>query len=330
MAFIIVGAGIIARHWLSLQIGSGNTAGAPGIKATPVPTQKTNGRDNLLKADIVDENAEDNKVFGSNISREAVDQVVILDTQKDAPEDAWDVSMAGDRCVVAWMEKEGAYYTLYLAGEGGVNASQACKTLFAQYTNLKSIAFNDAFYTEGCTNMYCMFAFCSKLETLDLKDFDTSEVTTFQSMFYDCAELHSLVIDTFDTSSATNMYGMFNGCSSLRDINVSKFDTSNVTSMQQMFYDCSGLSSIDVTGFDTSKVTTMKSMFNGCKNLQEVDLSGFHTSNVTDMSYMFFNCKNLTHIDISKFDFTNVETVEYMFYGCENLTDFGIDDLRTN
>ncbi len=364
LAVLIVGAGIIAWNLVLPKIRLGNGTGtqettpaptrsaeatpAPtrSAEVTPAPTQKTNWKNNLLKPDVIDPASEGGKVFGSEINREEINRVEILSTLDDAPKDAWDVSAAGDGCVLAWTEKKDDYYTLYIAGEGGVNASQACATLFMNYKNLQEIAFNGAFITDGCTDMSCMFANCSSLGILQLNDFNTSSTKYFDSMFYGCTYLYTLDVSSFytkyattfrqmfcncknltyinvggfETENVTDMSYMFYGCSSLTDVDVSGFKTENVTTMKGMFHDCTNLKRADVGRFNTSGVTTMECMFNGCSSLTDVDVSGFDTVNVTNLSHMFCNCTNLEKVDVSRWDTFNVTDMSYMFYGCGNLS----------
>ena len=116
------------------------------------------------------------------------------------------------------------------------------------------------------------------------------------NMFYDCRSLTSLDLSNFDTSNVTNMTYMFYDCRSLTSLDLSSFDTSNVTNMANMFMTCSNLTSLDLSSFDTSNVTNMTSMFNNCSSLTSLDLGDFNTSKVTNMTNMFNNCSNLKTI----------------------------------
>ena len=63
--------------------------------------------------------------------------------------------------------------------------------------------------------MGSMFSVCSSLKELDLKSFNTSNVTYMNSMFWGCSNLTDLKFgDNFNTTKVTNMYYMFNGCMS--------------------------------------------------------------------------------------------------------------------
>ena len=75
----------------------------------------------------------------------------------------------------------------------------------------------------------------SKAKSLDVSNFDTSNVTDMQFMFTGMKVI-SLDLSSFDTSKVTNMFGMFSGMENLETIYVStKFDVSNVTESSNMF-----------------------------------------------------------------------------------------------
>ena len=90
-------------------------------------------------------------------------------------------------------------------------------------------------YNKNVTDMTGMFQ-NSKAITLDLSNFDTSNVTSMGNMFNGCSSLTSLDLSTFNTSKVTNMGGMFRNCSSLTLLDLKRLDTSNVTNMRYMFY----------------------------------------------------------------------------------------------
>ena len=54
-------------------------------------------------------------------------------------------------------------------------------------------------------------------------------------MFYNCSKLTSLNLSNFITSNVTNMSYMFCNCSSLTYLNLSNFNTNNVKDMEGMF-----------------------------------------------------------------------------------------------
>ena len=72
--------------------------------------------------------------------------------------------------------------------------------------------------------------------------------TNAANMFSRCTSLTSLDLSNFDTSNVTDMGVMFNSCSGLTSLDLSNFDTSKVTSMIGMFFECTSLTSLKMMG----------------------------------------------------------------------------------
>ena len=182
--------------------------------------------------------------------------------------------------------------------------------------------------TSNVTNMRSMFYGCSSLTTLDVSGFETGNVTDMDSMFYGCSSLTTLNVSGFETGNVTDMDSMFYNCKFLTTLDVSEFDTGNVISMSYMFNNCSSLTFLDVSGFETSNVTNMSYMFRNC-HFTSLDVSGFETGNVTSMNSMFSNCSSLTSLDVSGFETGNVTDMGSMFYGCSSLTSLDVSGFET-
>ncbi len=297
----------------------------------------------------------DAPVFGSRIMRKEIRSVTFVDSLEEANVTAWDVSQNGNGSVMAWLQKKGDLYDLYIGANGSIAAPENCAVLFAGYENMQQLHFNGAFATDsiwsafgmfhgctslteldlrhfdtsGITNMHGMFYGCSSLRSLDVGHFDTSNVTNLSLMFYGCSSLTHLDVSRFNTSAATKLYGMFGSCSSLTALDVSRFDTSGIDDMSFLFNDCSSLTSLDVSGFDTSKVTNMALMFHGCRNLTALDVTGFDTALVTDMSAMFDGCGALKALNVRNFNTANVTDMSSMFSGCSSLSKLDVSGFRT-
>ena len=260
----------------------------------------------------------------SQYLRKDVKTLTFQSSLKNAPSSAWDVSEAGDRSVLAWMDNG----DLYVAADGAIAPNSDASWLFQDFVNLKTIDFGDCFVTSNVTNTSAMFAGCERLTELDLSGFDTSNVKYMYGMFSRCTSLTSLDFASFDTSNVMNMHSMFQDCSSLTGLDLSGFDTSSVTSMYIMFSGCESLTHLNLTSFDTSKVTNMNFMFSGCSRLTSLDLSNFDTSNVTTMIWMFGRCYDLTSLNLSNFDASAVTEMNDIFTGCDVLTDLNCSDER--
>ncbi|HAO5917496.1 TPA: BspA family leucine-rich repeat surface protein [Listeria monocytogenes] len=109
----------------------------------------------------------------------------------------------------------------------------------------------------------------SRVTSLDLSDFDTSQATNMRYMFFK-SSMTSLDLSNFDTSKVTDMSWMFSE-SATASLDLSSFDTSSVTSMRGMFSN-SAATSLDLSNFDTSKVTDMHFMFAWASQLQNITL----------------------------------------------------------
>ena len=253
---------------------------------------------------------------------------------------------------------EQSLYNLYIVSEAPIFAPIDCLKIFSDFSNLKTINFNNNFNTSKVTNMQDMFFNNSLLDNIDVSTFNTKNVIDMGGMFASCGFI-SLDLSNFNTENLANIHveeyrrnrsifsycnsltnldlssfntkkitqfgsyssanGMFYECSSLTSLDLSSFDTSNAINMYHMFYGWSSLTSLDLSSFNTSKVTNMSSMFEGCSSLTSLDLSGFNTSKVTTMSGMFEGCSSLTSLDLSNFNTSSVTNMDYMFKNCSSL-----------
>ena len=158
-----------------------------------------------------------------------------------------------------------------------------------------------------------MFYDMRSLTSLNLSNFDTSQVTNMQYMFSDMTKLTTLDLSNFDTSKVTDMKYMFNETYSLTSLNLSSFNTSNVTDMSCMFAHMFSLTSLNLSNFNTSKVTNMGAMFYDMPRLTSLDLSNFNTSNVTNMGWMFaFNGSEKIYVN-NDFNTSKLTSFSNMF-----------------
>ena len=75
--------------------------------------------------------------------------------------------------------------------------------------------------------MGCMFYKCSSLTSLDVSNFDTSNVTDMDSMFYGCSKLKTIYASNkFNTSQVSDSNYMFSYCTSLVGGNGTTYNSS--------------------------------------------------------------------------------------------------------
>ena len=215
-----------------------------------------------------------------------------------------------------------------LTFESGVIFPDDSSNLFGYSQLLESIDLDNV-DTSNVTDMQGMFYWCSSLRSLEVSCFDTGNVTNMENMFFRCENITSLDVSGLNTENVTNMHSMFQRCKNLTSLDVSGFDTKKVTDMRNMFCDCNSLRSLDVSSFDTGNVTDMQAIFSSCSALTSLDVSGFDTGNVTDMRGMFHNCSSLRDLDVSRFDTGNVTDMGVMFYVCRSLTSLDVSGFDT-
>ena len=182
------------------------------------------------------------------------------------------------------------------------------------------------YYAPGSTtylnsNSKGMFQWFTKMETIDLSGFDTSEVTSMNTMFYTMNSLKSIDVSGFNTSNVIDMYAMFDQTGVIEQLNVSSFDTSNVTDMKWMFFGLSKVKKLDLTNFDTSRVTNMYGMFDAMTDVREIKFgTNFNTRNVTNMGRMFSRTSSIQQLDLSHFNTVSVTAMNDMFSLMTSLT----------
>lgn len=230
----------------------------------------------MLKAASQQERSDSSSGFlGLDVPRGMIKEINIMDSKQGNLVDnityfniTADSDKTGKENYIAWYDKDDSgYYTVNIAGDGGIVANVNSQFLFA---NIGSGVKNNEVTINGLENL------------------DTGITTSMINMFMH-SPVKKLDLSSWDVSNVSNMgqqfawYGMFLGCSKLETINLSGWKTSKLKYMGSMFTNCSKLTSIDLSSFDTSKVTDMGELFNGCKSLTNINLSGWDISKVSNI-----------------------------------------------
>ena len=197
--------------------------------------------------------------------------------------------------------------------------------------NLTSLDLRN-FNTSNVTNMGDMFS-DANLTGLDLSSFDTSNVTNMSNMFRYLSGIEEVDLRNFNTCNVRNMSKMFDKCK-VNSIDISGWNISNVENMSEMFEDCRNLRNLNMDdiygGLDDGKLISMERMFAGCEDLEGVDLSNFNTKSVTSMYRMFEGCEKIKNIDLSNFDTKNVTNMYGMFRECKKVENINICGFDTS
>ena len=184
------------------------------------------------------------------------------------------------------------------------------------------------FDTSNVTTMRYMISTDSKyLTSLDISTFNTTKVTDMSSLFSGNSNLTSLDISNLDTRKVVELNSVFYALRNLTELDLSNFDTSNVVYMMQLFGRMEKIKSLDLSNFNTKKTEYITAMFQDCYELEEVNLSSFDTSKVVYFTDLFARCRSLKEIDISSFSANRVTAIQRMFTDCENLKTVYVSDL---
>ena len=200
-----------------------------------------------------------------------------------------------------------------------------------KFSNDGKYTFNIIFQ-DNITNMKDFFKNCSNLISVDLSNFNSSNVTDMGNLFNECNKLKEIKgINKLNTNKVTNMTGLFDNCHILEKLDLSNFNTENVQDMSYMFNNCRKLKEIKgINKLNTNKVIAMNTMFQACYELEYLDLSNFNTENVTNMSYMFNECNKLKEIKgINKFKNNKVTSMNTMFQKCYELVNLDLSNFNT-
>ena len=108
----------------------------------------------------------------------------------------------------------------------------------------------------------------------------TNKVTSTAGMFYNCDSVISLNLSDFDTSNVTEMWEMFCYCCSLETIiGIENWNTGKVNDLTYTFMCCCcGLESLNLSGWDTSNVVLLDETFSDCTYLEELNISNWDLS----------------------------------------------------
>lgn len=285
----------------------------------------------------------------TTITRSSITEIEIKDTYTPSGTVTayWDASAAKDGSVMAYVE--GTKLTLAGNGYGKVFANPDSSYAFSDtakndyYSNLTAVNNANMLDTSKTTTFERTFSYAISLLSLDLSEWDVSNVTNMYYMFGTSTsngrqpmKLTSIGdVGDWNTANVNTMGVMFQNCSSLETLDVSNWDVGNVTDMHLMFSGCISLETLDVSNWDTGKVTTFTSMFQGSDNagdmkFTELAVENWNTSSATDMHHMFYGCGQLTEMNLHNWDVSKVTDMNHMFADCYKMERYDFTGWNTD
>jgi surface protein len=274
---------------------------------------------------------------GTSVKRASITEIEIVGgpyTPAGTVTSSWDASAAKDGSVMAYVE--GTKLTISGNGYGRVYANPDSTATFSStgsdyFSALTTFTNGNLLDTSKVTNMNDMFRRATSLKTVDVSNWDVSNVTSMYRTFAGNSSapmsLQTLDVSRWNTGKVTTMRAMFQYCNQLTTLNVGNWETGEVTTMRNLFGGCSSLEALYLNNWETGKVSSMEQMFYGCSNLTELDLSNWDVSNVTTMNHMFTDCTKMTSYNFSGWNTVNVTTIAAMFNDNSSLVSIDVSDF---
>lgn len=160
-----------------------------------------------------------------------------------------------------------------------------------------------------------LFSHNCNIQKIKAPKITAPKLTDISYAFANLGTVNTLDLDDFDTSNVENMEGLFAGNSSRFNTAYRakiSLNTSNVKNMSKLFH-YTYVSYLDLSDFDVRKVTNFSKAFDYTW-LYELDLTNWNTISATDMSNMFGGSTWLTKIYASdSFTTTNVTSYNGIF-----------------
>jgi surface protein len=206
---------------------------------------------------------------------------------------------------------------------------------------------NPNFYeirTNGGTD--CSYLFYNYNGTsLDLSNWDMTNVSNTDLMFGGCRRLHTLRLDNCNEDTIRKIIESdefptgktFGGTRKIYCLEENVANLVPPTSWEFVdavtgevivleepeFYSPGYYKGRDIeeaTTMVTSEHDNLSEMFQGCENLRTINnISEWDTSNVTNMDNMFKSCNSLVSLDLSKWVVSKVKSMSDMIQGCKSL-----------
>ena len=200
---------------------------------------------------------------------------------------------------------------------------------FQSRASLRTVDLSGWKFGTSTTSLTFWFAYCSRLEAVDLTGLEAPGVTSTYYMFGGDQALREIRgMDTWTMPLVTNTSYMFTNCSALSDMEQFRgLYVSNVTNMQGMFQYCIALMDASpIRDWDVSKVTQVNGMFQHCTSLQSADLSTWDTALLRYSYEMFRYCSSLKYVDLTGWNTSSLTVMRNMFGGCTALERIYVSD----
>lgn len=206
--------------------------------------------------------------------------------------------------------------TEFILPDWNTSSLENCSMMFIDGAALTELNLQNWVFTPALPNLAGMFAYCPALYTVNVSNWDISNVTSFDktASFYDLKFYYS----------GYGYRSVFSR-SNLIELDLLSWDVSNLTDINYLFEICKELHTIHVSNWDTLTSTSFAGTFYYCLSFVEIpDITYWDVSNGVDFSYMFYSCTALYSLDIHNWNVATGHTFDSMFRSTTALRDLVI------
>lgn len=128
--------------------------------------------------------------------------------------------------------------------------------------HISKITFND---TKIYGNAEGLFKWMTRLNIVD-GTLDVSCVSNMSEMFADCRAINSIDLKDWNVSNLCLANEMFKNCYNLRRLPIGRWNTSSLIEANEMFKNCEHLENLEIDNWNTDNLKEYNGIFSGCPN----------------------------------------------------------------
>lgn len=171
-------------------------------------------------------------------------------------------------------------------------------------------------------NLYQAFRNCSALESVDVSNWNTTDVRNMGAVFMLDAKLKELKTNNWNTENVTTLQ-YFARESGIESIDVTNWNTNKCTNFQHVFYQCNKLRTVgDSSNLDFTNAEDISGMFYGCNQLSSLNVENWSFPKLTSLGQLFGYCSSLLDLKVDNWDVSNITNFDYMFTACSSMREY--------
>lgn len=257
---------------------------------------------------------------------------VVLKTNKDLGLFCAKVNMADTTAKVEKLSNDiiliHSDVDIFVTTKNKFSANSLENVFYGQYTDSSVLELNiKNFDTSRVTTMHKLFEDV-RASVFDASNLNTERVLDISKMFR-YSKFEKIDISKLNLSNVIDMSSLFEGCV-CSEIILGCIDTSKVLNMAFMF-SMLDTDTIDVSNIRTYNVITMEGMFSQCKCSKIIGVENFNTSSVKNFANMF-SYVNIDKLNLSGYDMSEAVNISRMFYGANirelNISNWQLDKVQ--